>query len=357
MCAVRSPKRQRRRAALLDGRRAFELPSVFMKNPMLARVTSVGTFLPEKRMSNQELARFLDTTDDWIVTNTGISNRHIAADDQAASDLGYHAAEQALQLAGVPAEDVDLIIVATSTADYRGYPSTACIIQDRLGANRAAAFDITAACTGFVYGLETARNFIFSGAAEKVLLIGAEVNSKVLDWSDRRTCVLFGDGAGAVMLEANSDGRGVVDSILRSDGSRSEVLTIPGGSRHPPQNVDKDQKYFLTMQGRPVYLFAIEVITEVIRLLLDRNKLTIKDISAIVPHQANIRIIDAAAKRLGVDCDLFRTNIHEVANTSAASIPLALKGLIEGNQLKKGDIVITVGFGGGLTYGGNLIRW
>ena len=308
-------------------------------------------------MANQEFAEFLDTTDEWIVSNTGIRFRHIADADQAASDLGYEAARKALRNAGVSPKEIDLIVVATSTADYRGFPSTACIIQGRLGARNAGAFDITAACTGFVYGLGTASHFIEAGAAKKILLVGAETNSKILNWKDRKTCVLFGDGAGAVLITSCEDGRGIIDSVLKSDGSKSSVLSIPGGSRHPIRSGIITEEYCLSMKGRPVYLFAVRVIEETINQLLKRNRINLEDVNYIVPHQANIRIIEAAAKRLGVSKDKFFTNIHEVANTSAASIPLALNDLVKEGKLKSGDLIMTVGFGGGLTYGGNLIRW
>ena len=308
-------------------------------------------------MANQEFAEFLDTTDEWIVSNTGIRFRHIADADQAASDLGYEAARKALRNAGVSPKEIDLIVVATSTADYRGFPSTACIIQGRLGARNAGAFDITAACTGFVYGLGTTSRFIEAGAAKKILLVGAETNSKILNWKDRKTCVLFGDGAGAVLITSCEDGRGIIDSVLKSDGSKSSVLSIPGGSRHPIRSGIITEEYCLSMKGRPVYLFAVRVIEETINQLLKRNRINLEDVNYIVPHQANIRIIEAAAKRLGVSKDKFFTNIHEVANTSAASIPLALNDLVKEGKLKSGDLIMTVGFGGGLTYGGNLIRW
>ncbi len=324
---------------------------------MKAQIQSIGVFLPERRMANEEFTKFLDTSDRWILSNTGIKYRHIADDSQAASDLGYEAARQALKKADVNPLEVDLVLVATATPDFRGFPSTACIIQDKLGATGAGAFDISAACTGFIYGLETARTYIVSQAAEKVLVIGAEIYSRVLDWTDRNTCVLFGDGAGAALLSNGSADRGILDSVLGSDGSKSDVLKIPGGSRVPHYPYDGSEDMFLTMKGRPVYNFAIRVITEVVSLLLERNRLTFDDLAFIVPHQANIRIIQSAARRLKIPVEKFFTNIEEVANTSAASIPLALHDMLQDGKLERGDLIITVGFGGGLTYGGNLIRW
>jgi 3-oxoacyl-[acyl-carrier-protein] synthase-3 len=325
-----------------------------------AQICSVGAYLPKRRMGNEEFTKFLDTSDEWIVSNTGIKYRYIADEDQAASDLGFEAARRSLEKTDLSPDDLDLILVATATPDYRGFPSTACIIQDKLGATKAAAFDLSAACTGFVYALETARNYILCGSARNVLVIGTEVNSRILDYTDRNTCVLFGDGAGAVVVsndKVEDSERGILDSILGSEGSKARVLTVPGGSRtarHPELGSDGQ---YLTMDGRPVYKFSVRVINEVVTTLLARNGLILDDIRFIVPHQANIRIIQAAAKRLRVPIEKFFVNIRDVANTSAASIPLALHDMLTEGKLERNDLIIIVGFGGGLTYGGNLIRW
>ena len=323
---------------------------------MQAVITGVGSYLPERVMANSEFTEFLDTSDEWITSHTGIRFRRIARADQKASDLGFHAAVKALERSGVVATDLDMILVATATADYRGFPSTASIIQHRLGAHRAGAMDLAAACTGFVYGLETARAFVAGGSARRVLVVGTEVMSQVLDWSDRNTCVLFGDGAGAVVVSASSEAseasegrRGILDSVLRSEGSGSHTLAIPVSNGNG--------KAYLTMAGQPVYNFAVRVVTQLITEMLDRTGIGIADLAAIVPHQANIRIIRAAARRLGVPDELFFTNIDAVANTSAASIPIALDAMVDSGRLAAGDLVLTVGFGGGLTYGANLIRW
>ncbi len=325
---------------------------------MRARIHSVGAYLPEKRMGNEEFTKFLDTSDEWITTNTGVKYRYVASEEQAASDLGIEAAKRSIEKAGLSPTSIDLVLVATATPDYRGFPSTACIIQDKVGATHAAAFDLSAACAGFVYALETARSYIMSGSAQTVLVIGTEVISRILDYKDRSTCVLFGDGAGAVLVSRAEEGEAeIIDSILRSDGSKAPVLTVPGGSRtqkHP--EIGKNGQ-FLTMEGRPVYKFAVKVINEIVTDLLKQNGLVLDDLKFIVPHQANIRIIQAAARRLGVSVDKFFTNIQNVANTSAASIPLALHDMVESGKLHSGDLIATVGFGGGLTYGGNLIRW
>ena len=328
---------------------------------MNAYIRSLGSYVPARRMSNDELATIVETSDDWIVSHTGIRFRHIAAENEAASDLGLVACERALANAGVAPEELDLILLATSTPDYIGLPSTACVVQDRLGAKNAGAMDVVAACTGFVYALATANAFIVSGSARNVLVVGAEVYSKIMDWTDRNTCVLFGDGAGAALVSAAaSDAPSrVIDSTLHSNGHGATSLLRPaGGSRTPnPADGPESREFYLKMDGRRVYVFAVQVLVETITELLERNGVTIDDVAYIVPHQANVRIIDAAAKRLGVPNSKFFTNIAEYANTSAASIPIALEELNASGSLSRGDLVLTVGFGAGLTYGGNLIAW
>jgi 3-oxoacyl-[acyl-carrier-protein] synthase-3 len=253
-----------------------------------------------------------------------------------------------------------MVIIATASSDYPGFPSTASVVQDKLGLNRAGAFDLVAGCTGFVYGLEVARSMITGGGFKNILLIGAETLSKITNWQDRNTCVLFGDGAGAAIVSDSGDDRsGIVDSILMSEGSGAEHLIRPaGGSRNPIDlNTTKAEDLYIHMNGRPVYNFAVRVNTTVINELLERNSLTAKDLRWIVPHQANIRIIQAAANRLKLPMELFFTNIDEYANTSAASIPIALNSMFEKDMLKRGDLLLFTGFGAGLTYGGNLLRW
>jgi 3-oxoacyl-[acyl-carrier-protein] synthase III len=329
---------------------------------MRAQIASVGAYVPQRRMPNSELAEMVDTSDEWIHSHTGIRNRHIADDSEAASDLAYNASLQALERASIDPGDIDLILLATSTPDYPGLPSTAAIVQDRIGAGKAGAMDIVAACTGFVYGLETARAYVTSGAAETVLVIGSEVYSRILNWKDRNTCVLFGDGAGAAIVRP-ADGKtgtsGMLDSVLRSRGSGATALLRPsGGSRTPVVPGETEiEATKLRMDGRRVYTFAVGAITDVVNDLLERNDLSMDQIDHIVPHQANLRIIEAACKRGGFPAEKFFTNLDEYANTSAASIPIALNEMEEKGRLERGDMVITVGFGGGLTYGGNLIRW
>lgn len=325
---------------------------------MKAVIRSLGSYLPAKVVTNNDLAETLDTSDEWIYSRTGIKRRRIADEREATSDLAHKAARRALDRAGVRASEVDLIIVATATPDYNGFPSSACIVQDRLGAGHAAAMDLTAACTGFVYAIETASNYIRAGAARTALVVGSETLSRVVDWNDRNTCVLFGDGAGAALLCADDGESGVIRSVLRSDGSGAGHLSIPaGGSRAPIRNgAGRGGNACIRMNGRRVYNFAIHVIGEIIGDLLG-DGIGLEDIAYIVPHQANVRITNAAAKRLGIPSDKFYMNIEEYANTSAASIPIALDEMVNRGRLKRGDLIVTVGYGGGLTYGGNLIRW
>jgi 3-oxoacyl-[acyl-carrier-protein] synthase III len=324
-----------------------------------AYIRSVGAFVPAKRVSNDELAKTVDTSDEWIYSHTGIKNRHIASDREAASDLALQASEIAIEASGIPAKDIDLILVATATPDYVGFPSTAAIIQHQLGAKDAAAMDITAACTGFIYALETAKAFLESGSATNALVVGSEVLSRIVDWKDRDSCVLFGDGAGAAVLTDNADSpvSNIRHSILRADGSGADYLLVAGGGSRRPVNMDKIDHPYIHMNGRKVYTFAVKALCETVERLLRENNEHIDDIAYIVPHQANIRIIEAAAKRMKIPMGKFYTNINEFANTSAASIPIALNEMNNKSLLKRGDMILTIGFGGGLTYGGNLIHW
>jgi 3-oxoacyl-[acyl-carrier-protein] synthase III len=326
-----------------------------------ARIVSVGSYAPERRMSNDELARIVDTSDEWIYSHTGIRYRHIAEDSQATSDLALPAAWSALKRARLDPADLDMIVLATSTPDYIGLPSTACVVQDKLGAYKAGAMDVMAVCTGFIYALETARAFITAGTAQNVLVIGSEVYSKILNWKDRNTCVLFGDGAGAVVVAPAAQGSpsSIGISILRSDGSGAEsLMRARGGTRSPSiPGATPEAETRLSMDGRRVYNFAVKVMTETIEQLLERHGMAFEDLAWVVPHQANSRIIDAACKRKGWDRSRFYMNMDEYANTSAASIPLALDEMQSRSLLKPGDPVIVVGFGAGLTWGGSLIRW
>jgi 3-oxoacyl-[acyl-carrier-protein] synthase-3 len=330
---------------------------------MKAYIKGVGSCVPAKRVSNDDLAKTVDTSDEWIYSHTGIKNRHIAEKSQATSDFAFGAALAALEDSGESAAAVDMILVASVTPDYSGFPSTACILQDRLGAKNSAAMDISAACSGFVYGLETARVFIEGGVYKNILVIGAETLSRITNWKDRNTCILFGDGAGAVLVSA-ADGaghgeRGIMVSHLEAEGSGGGALIRPmGGSRNPftPDNAPGDTM-FLRMDGGKVYRFAVDALGRVGEILLAKAALDISAIDFIVPHQANIRIIEACAKRLDLPLDKFYINIEEFANTSAASIPLALADMKRKGILQPGHLVMTVAFGAGLTCGGNIIRW
>jgi 3-oxoacyl-[acyl-carrier-protein] synthase III len=328
---------------------------------MRAVIRAVDFAVPARRMPNEEFSAFLDTSDEWIRSHTGIGNRHVAEPSVATSDLAVEACQKVLEKSGVPAEEIDLVLIATATGDFLGFPSVSCIVQDRIGAKKAAAMDLVAGCTGFIYALETARNFICGGGARNVLVAGAEILTRIVDWKDRNTCVLFGDGAGAVLVQADSTegNRGVLKSVLRSDGSGARLLErTEGGTRFPfTDGVVDPARSFLKMEGRQVYSFATKVVSEGIVDLMETNNLSADDIAWIVPHQANVRIIEAAAKRSKIPLSKFFVNIEEYANTSAASIPIALSEMTNRGLLKAGDLILTFGFGAGLTYGGNLIRW
>lgn len=331
---------------------------------MKAYLASVGAYLPARRMHNDELATIVETSDDWIYSHTGIRWRHLAADDEATSDLAAAAARVALERASVAPEEVDLVLIATGTPDHLSLPSTASIVQEKLGLPRAGAMDVVAACSGFGYALETARAYVVSGAAKTVLTVGAETYSRILNWEDRSTCVLFGDGAGAVVVRGADDGDTSVGeiypAILGSDGAGWQALVREiGGSRTPlaPDAVGEPAGYYLSMDGRAVYQFAVGTIIDTISELLRHRGLTFSDLAWVVPHQANTRIINAACKRAGWDAGHFYTNMDRVANTSGASIPIALNDLYEAERIRRGDLFATVGFGGGLSWAGNLVRW
>lgn len=327
---------------------------------MNAYIRSIGVHVPKNRVSNDDLAHKLDTSDEWIRSHTGIGNRHICGPDEAASDLAVAAAERAIERAEISLQEIDLVIVATASADYPGFPATASIVQDRLGINKAGAFDLSAGCTGFVYGLETACNMLAGGRYRNILLVGVDVLSKIANWEDRNTCVLFGDGAGAVIVSGTQNPEsGLIDSILRSEGSGAHYLIRKAGGTREPIDFASTPKedIYIYMDGRQVYNFAVRVNTEIISELLEANNVTVDDVKRIIPHQANIRIIQAAAKRLKIPMEKFFVNIEEYANTSAASIPIALNEFHESGELKRGDLLLFVGFGAGLSYGGNLLRW
>jgi 3-oxoacyl-[acyl-carrier-protein] synthase-3 len=325
-------------------------------------MTAVASFVPERVVTNDELARTVDTSDEWIVSHTGIRERRIAEPGTATSDLAVKAGRLALEQRGIAPEQIDMVLVATSTPDYTPFPASASIVQEKLGCEHAGAFDLQAGCTGFAYGIETARGFVAAGSMRRILVIGSEILSSITNWSDRNTCVLFGDGAGAAIVEQLGDdaaGHEILDSWLRSQGSgENALMRRVAGSRVPfDADTHTTADFYLTMDGRRGYLFAVDAIVKSIRTLCERQGIEPGDLDWIVPHQANLRIIEAAAKRLGLPADRFFTNLDRYANTSAASIPIALAEMIERGFLQSGQTVLTVGFGAGLTYGGNLIRW
>lgn len=318
----------------------------------------LGSCVPERVLTNADLERMVDTTDEWIRTRTGIRERRIADPDTATSDLAAVAAQRALDEAGVAAADVDLIIVATVTPDMP-FPATACIVQDRLGARKAAAFDLETACSGFVYALAAGAQFIEAGVYDTVLVIGAETLSKIVDWSDRRTCVLLGDGAGAVVLRPVGPDEGVLSFHLGADGSGAELLKVPaGGSRRPASRETVEQRlHYVYMNGREVFKFAVRVMGEAAQAALARCGLTFADVDLYVPHQANYRIIEASAERFGLPMERVYVNIDRYGNTSAASIPVALDEACSRGLLRPGHVALLVAFGGGLTWGAAVVRW
>jgi len=329
-----------------------------IENNISVGILGMGSCLPDKIMTNYDLEKIVDTTDEWIIERTGIKERRIADDQTATSDIALKAAERALEKSGISAAELDLIIVGTATPDMM-FPSTACIIQDRLRAANAAAFDLAAGCSGFVYALITGCQFIQTGLYKKVLVIGAETLSKILDWQDRNTCVLFGDGAGAAVLGQVPAGYGVLGFDLGSDGSGGDLLKLPaGGSRHPASvETVTGRQHYVHMQGREVFKFATKVMGEAAVKALAKAGLEPKDIDYLIPHQANIRIIHSAAKRLKMPLDKVMVNVDKYGNTSAASIPIALKEAVDQNIIKDGDIVVLVGFGAGLTWAACVMKW
>lgn len=324
-----------------------------------AGIVGIGSFVPKTVLTNADLEKMVDTTDEWIVTRSGIRQRHIIGEeDIVVSDMGIEAAKRALESAGITAEQIDLIICATITADMP-FPSTACIIQDKIGAANAAAFDMQAGCSGWVYALSTAAQFIRSGTYDHVLVIGADALSKCTDWTDRSTCVLFGDAAGAAVLSPVAEGDGVLATYLGSDGSGGEYLKIDaGGSKLPAsEETVRNRRHYIQMAGREVFKFAVKIMGEASLRVLDMCGLTHDDVDIFVPHQANTRIIDAAAQRLDLPPEKVFLNVQNYGNTSAASIPLALDEAYRAGKIKQGDVVVVVGFGAGLTWASGVLKW
>lgn len=325
---------------------------------MRAVIVGTGSYVPERVLTNADLERMVETSDSWIQERTGIRERRIAADGQTASDLAFRAAVSALDAAGLPAAELDLIVVATSTPDMFS-PSTACLVQERLGAKRAVAFDVSAACSGFLFGLSVADQFLRDGAARTSLVIGTEVLSRIVDWTDRTTCILFGDGAGAVVLRGTDGERGILSTHLYSDGRAWDLIQVPGGGSQRPFSgegvLTPDDA--LKMRGSETFKVAVRSLEDAARTALNVNGLGVEDVALLIPHQANRRIIEAVASRLALKPERVFMNLERYGNTSAASIPLALDEAVREERLNEGDIVLFGAFGGGLTWASCVARW
>ena len=329
-----------------------------MSHRIAAKITGVAGYVPPKVLTNADLEKMVDTNDEWIRTRTGIRERHIAENGTASSDLATEAAKALLAQTHTDATEIDLIVVASVTPDMF-FPATACLVQDRLGAKRAWGFDLSAACSGFAYALTVGAQFIGSGAHKKVMVIGSDVMSSILDYKDRATCVLFGDGAGAVLLEPARDGEGILDFSHDVDGSGGRYLYMPGGgSLHPAtQETLEKNMHVVHQDGSQVFKYAVRRMAELATCILERNGFTIDDLALVVPHQANLRIIRAMQQRLGVDDSRILVNIDKYGNTTGGTIPLGLRDAVEQGRLRKGDLVLLAAVGAGYTTGGVLLRW
>ncbi|MBF0409274.1 MAG: ketoacyl-ACP synthase III [Candidatus Riflebacteria bacterium] len=330
-----------------------------MKQLRRAEILGTGMYLPEKRVTNKDFEKMVDTTEEWIITRTGIRERRFVEPHQKLSDIAIPAAEMALNNSGVPREKIGLVILASFTPD-RLISATACILQDKLGCKNAGAMDIEVACSGFTYATTVASSMIASGAIDYALVVGGDILSKVLDFTDRNTCVLFGDGAGAIVLGPSHDGEsGIFDTLLGADGSGSEHIIIPAGGTGMPTTAKtvEDKLHYVKINGKEVFKFSTKIIGDMIEQVLERNKIPLDDVSLIIPHQANIRIIESAAKRFGCPMEKFFCNLEKYGNTVAGTIPICLHEALTEKRIKKGDIVLLAGFGGGLSWGLIAMRW
>lgn len=329
-----------------------------VRQNQITSITGIGSYLPEKILTNHALEKLVDTTDDWILQRTGIRERRIVENGVTTSDLGAIASLKAIENAGISAEEIDMIITSTITPDYL-FPSTSCCLQKQIGAVHASAFDISAACAGFVYALSIGQSVINSGAAKTVLVVGAECLSKITDYTDRATCILFGDGAGAVILQNNKEKHQILDTRLVSDGTYTDVLIIPGGGSKHPATIESVQErlHYIRFKGREVFKLAINTITNLVIETAQRNGFAVQDIDLIIPHQSNLRIIEATMERLKLPMEKAFVNIDKYGNTSSASVPIAIDEAQQEGRLKKGDLVMLVAFGGGLTWGSCVVRW
>ena len=322
-----------------------------------AGIISVGTYIPKKIVTNNDIESLVDTSDEWIISRTGIKERRVS-DDLSCSQMAVMASQKALDKAGISVEEIELIIVTSLSFD-KLCPSTASLVQDGLKAINAAAFDISSACAGFSYGLATAFSFVESGAFNNVLLVGAENISKFINWKDRNTCILFGDGAGAVIVSKTEKPYGHICSYLACDGRKNNLIEIPAGGSAKPASVEtvQNNEHFLRMKGQEVFKFAVKAIPDAINNVIYKGGVELKDIDLFIPHQANIRIIESATKKLGLPKEKFFTNLERYGNTSTASVPLALNEAHEKGIIKNGSLIVLIGFGGGLSWGANLVRW
>ncbi len=322
------------------------------------RILGIGSYGPERVVNNNQLSNTVETSDEWIRTRTGIQERRFASDEQATSDLSLEAAKKAMEDAKVLPEEIDLVLVATITPDM-AFPSTACILQHKLGLNKVACFDLEAACSGFLYALDVADAMISSGRYSKALVVGAEKMSSIMDWEDRTTCVLFGDGAGAAVLSRDGDGPELLGFYCGADGSNPSLLCQPGGGSALPASADTitGRKHFLKMNGREIFKSAVRVMESSCRKLLDQHNIAIEDINHIIPHQANMRIVESLSQRLNVPLGKFYCNLDRFGNTSAASIPLALSEAVHSQRIKPNDLCLLVAFGAGLTWSSTLVRF
>lgn len=320
-----------------------------------ARIAGTGSYLPEKVLTNEDLTKFVDTSDEWIAARTGIRERHVAAEGETTSDLAFHAATRALEAAGVTAQEIDLIVVGTTTPDLI-FPSTACLLQHRLGAVGCPAFDVNAACSGFIYALTVADKFIRSGAARTVLVVGAETLTRMLDWSDRATCVLFGDGAGAVVLKADTE-TGILSTHMHADGAKKELLWNPVGVSVGFKPEEHNAGVRVLMTGNEVFKHAVKALDSVVEEALETNGLDRHEIDWLIPHQANLRIIEATAKRLDMPMDRVVVTVDRHGNTSSGSVPLALDEAVRAGKVQRGQLLLLEAFGGGFTWGSALLRY
>src|SRR4051812_645324 len=321
-------------------------------------IISVGSYVPERVVTNAELEKMVETSDEWITSRTGIKERRIAAPNECTSDMAAQAALRAMESGGIKPEQIDLIIVATITPDMM-FPATACLVQQKIGARRSAAFDIEAACSGFIYGLEIAQQFIMSRTYDTVLVIGAEKLSTIVDWTDRNTCVLFGDGAGAAILQNRPNSHGLLTAVMGADGEKADLLFMPGGGSRCPATAESitSRMHYLRMEGKETFKNAVQAMQTAAEEALKRCDLEITRIKCIIPHQANRRIIDAVAERLGAKPEQLFVNLHKYGNTSAASVAIALDEAVESGTVKPGDLILLIVFGAGLTWGAAVIEW